>query len=580
MSDNKNTSDIKNVISDDINYMFNNNGEIIRDDKPYIIIKMDRDNNQVNDATDDLIYKHLESDYLGAFKSYLKILKYKLNEDISDKNYDDIKELIKDNNKDYVESYLYLNQRCYDLQNKKIRDKYILHTSNAITSIQMDNIKKYVVSKDTTIKEILNNNVILSEQIKNVISKDDLKEIQEQVLKQLDTTTSDAEQLLKDAIFNITFTKQKKVINDRVKNNTSYYRSINRYYKQIDELLIKLRDKYQNQISNIINSDNLYEVQKVKQPKDKTYPLIGYRLFNGSYELNKPYNLNDYNRHKDPINIVINIDEAEYYNFSSLPILYDLCNNNNQIRLLAIDYPLFMAFTQLSIKNGANIPIGIEDAFKHIVENKEVRLRKSNKSYNIYTERMLFFNKLKMTYKIIDKNTKEVLKELVDPMAILGNKRHQQNDGKIKGYIIEGSAVLTLMNDLKSIYGVDFMATYKLSSEYMNDGQKNDIEILNMKAYILPGLLIRKNSKQRIDERQPLINLDELYNQTAILKGKTELNIDDKKTLHNQINTYLNYLINKNLLSDYGYSSDKNKMLSINNLKTQKQRNIKYLKIK
>ena len=239
-----------------------------------------------------------------------------------------------------------------------------------------------------------------------------------------------------------------------------------------------------------------------------------------------------------------------------------------------------MAFTQLNNENGGNIPITLEDAFLNIVENKEVRLRKSNKSYNIYTERLLYLDRLKLTFNIVDAKTKQNIYTLKDPTALLENKRVLLNSNKKTAYIIGSSAVLTLINAINKIYNIDFMASYKLSAEFINDKQNNDIEILNMKYYILPSILVRNNSKKRIDTRQPLINLDDLYKQTAILKGKTELNTDDKKTLHNQINTFLNHLVNKNLISDYSYASDKYKMLSVDNLKVQKQRNIKYLKVK
>ena len=239
-----------------------------------------------------------------------------------------------------------------------------------------------------------------------------------------------------------------------------------------------------------------------------------------------------------------------------------------------------MAFTQLNNENGGNIPITLENAFLNIVENKDVRLRKSNKSYKVYTERMLYLDRLKLTYSIVNAKTKEIIGQLKDPTSLLANSRYELNNGKKTAYIIGASAVLTLINDINKLYNIDFMASYKISAEFINDKQNNDIEILNMKYYILPSLLQRVNSKKRLDTNQPLINLDDLYKQTAILKGKTELSIDDKKTLHNQINTFLNHLINKNLISDYSYASDKNRKLSINNLKMQKQRNIKYLKVK
>lgn len=586
-------------ISDDINYMFDSNNNLIKDDKPYIIIKADEDNNKISDnASDNGIIKQLEKEYIKRFKAYIKRLKYRLNQDIDKLSDAELSKIIIKNNADYLDTYIYLNQRCYNLIDKDTKNNYLMYLSRAITNLQMDNILKYIVANKITIEEFLNQKNINASDLVFIISKEDIESLQDLVKEQItikdvkgasnkdlqefvnDFNLSDTEFLLKDAIYNLTYFKQEDILNQKIANNLKYYQDINKYYKQVDKLLNELKDKYQTKRNTAIIIDNTDDFKDIKQPTNKTYPLIGQQLFNGIYELNKKYNLNNYNRHKDPINITINIDEDNLNNFSSLPILADLYNNNNQIALLPIDFPLFMAFTQLNNENGGNIPITLEDAFLNIVENKEVRLRKSNKSYNIYTERLLYLDRLKLTFNIVDAKTKQNIYTLKDPTALLENKRVLLNSNKKTAYIIGASAVLTLINAINKIYNIDFMASYKLSAEFINDKQNNDIEILNMKYYILPSILVRNNSKKRIDTRQPLINLDDLYKQTAILKGKTELNTDDKKTLHKQINTFLNHLVNKNLISDYSYASDKNKMLSVDNLKVQKQRNIKYLKVK
>lgn len=589
----------KDNISDDIDYMFDKNNNLIKDDKPYLIIKSDDDNNKnSDDASDNSIIKQLQKEYIKRFKAYIKRLKYRLKQDINKLSDAELSKIIIKNNADYLETYIYLNQRCYNLIDKNTKNDYLVYLSRAITNLQMDNILKYIVANKITIEEFLNQKNISTSDLVYVISKEDLEDLKvlikehittkdnidtkDKELKEFinDFNLSDIEFLLKDAIYDLTYQKQENILNQKITNNLKYYQDINKYYKQIDKLLIDLRDKYQTKRQKAFIIDNTDDIKDIKQPINKTYPLIAQQLFSGIYGLNKEYNLNNYNRHKDPINITINIDEDNLNDFSSLPILADLYNNNNQIALLPIDLPLFMAFTQLNNTNGGNIPITLEDAFLNIVENKEVRLRKSNKSYNIYIERMLYLDRLKLTYKIVNAKTKEIIGYLKDPTSLLANSRYELNNGSKTAYIIGASAVLTLINDINKLYGIDFMASYKLSAEFINDKQNNDIEILNMKYYILPSILTRVNSKKRLDTRQPLINLENLYNQTAILKGKIELNTDDKKTLHNQINTFLNYLVKKNLISDYSYASDKNKMLSVDNLKPQKQRNIKYLKIK
>ncbi len=452
------------------------------------------------------------------------------------------------------------------------KTKYIYNKNGNIPFTDKDkknlpqNIKETITFENKTYKKYSNNTLInissKKAEYKELFNGADyvsVKDIKNKIIE-LDFLTDVLTGEIKNIIKNTTDVKDIKNIEDDIEDIKSLIRFIDNI--QTDKI------------------DDIENTQIIKQPKNKTYPLIGHQLFNGIYQLNKNYNLNSYNRHKDPINIEISIDEDNLNDFSSLPILADLYNNNNQIALLPIDYPLFMAFTQLNNENGGNIPITLEDAFLNIVENKDVRLRKSNKSYKVYTERMLYLDRLKLTYSIVNAKTKEIIGQLKDPTSLLANSRYELNNGKKTAYIIGASAVLTLINDINKLYNIDFMASYKISAEFINDKQNNDIEILNMKYYILPSLLQRVNSKKRLDTNQPLINLDDLYKQTAILKGKTELSIDDKKTLHNQINTFLNHLINKNLISDYSYASDKNRNLSINNLKMQKQRNIKYLKVK
>ena len=437
-----------------------------------------------------------------------------------------------DKDKERLESnpnnHKYINNQKYIKLNQGV-----LININNYKSPRKDKYKKLFNNADYITTEDITNKIIELAILKGVLTDDDIKDI----------------------IDNINTTKTENI--EDIKELAKFFSDIK-------------KDKI----------DDTEDTQIIKQPKNKTYPLVGQQLFNGIYKLNKEYNLNNYNRHKDPINITINIDEDNLNDFSSLPILADLYNNNNQIALLPIDYPLFMAFTQLNNENGGNIPITLEDAFLNITENKEVRLRKSNKSYKIYTERLLYLDKLKLTFNIVDAKTKQNIYTLKDPIALLENKRVLLNSNNKTAYIIGASSVLTLINAINKIYDIDYMASYKLSAEFINDSQNNDIEILNMKYYILPNILVRNNSKKRLNTNQPLINLDDLYKQTAFLKNKAELSTDDKKTLHNQINTFLNHLINKNLISDYSYASDKNKKLTIDNLKMQKQRNIKYLKVK
>lgn len=580
--------------SDEIDFIYDNKGNILKDNKPYIIIKQNEDNNIYKGLSDDAIILDLQDEYLQRFKAYIKSLNQRLKQDLTNVSEDRLKELIKANNIDFLDNYIYLNRRCYDLLDKVIKENYIFYVSRAIADLQVKNIFKYCKAHNLDIEDFLTKVNIDTDKIDLTISKEDLKQVQfivkEQITLKADTkddlkefidafNLSDIEFLLNDAIFSITQPKQTEYINKKVNDNLDYYKSINKYYKQINKLLKQITNKYKDKLDELTDVNNLLPQM---DKKNKPYPLIATKLFNGNIvNIGREFNLNSVNgdRHKDPINITISIDEDKLNDFSSLPILADL-GQQNKIALLPIDLPLFIAFTKINSINGGNKPITLEDAFNDIVESKEVRLRKSNKSYDIYQDRLLYLDRLNMVFSIVDAKTKNNIYTLKDPTPLLANSRVLLNSNKKTAYIIGASAIITLIKALNKIYGVDFLASYNIDKKYINDNQPNTIEIINMKYYLLPKVLQYGNSKKRLDTAQNLINLEDLYTSTAILKGKQELSKKDKETLKGQVNTYLNHLINKGLISDYSYASDKNKRLSVDNLKLQKQRDIKYIRVK
>jgi hypothetical protein len=61
------------------------------------------------------------------------------------------------------------------------------------------------------------------------------------------------------------------------------------------------------------------------------------------------------------------------------------------------------------------------------------------------------------------------------------------------------------------------------------------------------------NSKGRLNTYNPKINLNQLYEQTALLKGVDELSKTEKARLRQSINKYLEHLKNKGLLLEYDY---------------------------
>jgi len=75
------------------------------------------------------------------------------------------------------------------------------------------------------------------------------------------------------------------------------------------------------------------------------------------------------------------------------------------------------------------------------------------------------------------------------------------------------------------------------------------------------------NSSKNGKVYNPHINLEDLYNQTALLKNKKELTRGEKGRVREEIEIYLNHLKSKNLLKAYDYapfneieSKDNNKL--------------------
>ena len=100
----------------------------------------------------------------------------------------------------------------------------------------------------------------------------------------------------------------------------------------------------------------------------------------------------------------------------------------------------------------------------------------------------------------------------------------------------------------------DYITTFNVANSYINDSQSNTIDILNMKYYIIIKILQMGNSKERLNKYNPKINLEQLYEQSALLKNVDELSKDDKAKLRGKVNKYLEHLKGKGLLIDYDYT--------------------------
>jgi hypothetical protein len=574
--------------ADDIGFMYDENSNIIKDNNPYLAISINTIKNHPIEPT--YISEQKDKTNLLKFKEYLQRLKDRYNQDLSNTTEDELKDLIRTNNYDFISSYLALTQRCYNLLDEDAKNSYIMKLSDAITNLQVYQINHYLKDNKLNIEDFITKVDIKTAEVDLIIAEADLINIQVNVrekIKILDADNLDDKLdqimfLLKEGIFTLTNDIQTKEINLNIKDNIKYYKTIQDYYKDTDTLIKQISKKYQTKLNELQTTETYTEGIKPTEGT-KQYPLIATKLFNGNLiPLNKSTNINSINgdRHKDPINITISIDDKDLTDLSTLPTIIDLYKNDNKVALLPIDLPLWLSLEKLNILNGGNKPITLEDAFNDMVEDKNVRLRKTNKSYAIYQDRLLQLDKYKMVFSIVDAKTKKNIYTLKDSTSLLANSRVLLESTNKIAYLIGASSVLALVKAINKIYGIDFLASYNIDKEYLNDGQDNDIIILNMKYYIIPKILQYGNSKKRLDTAQNKINLDDLYTSTAILKGKKELSLKDRKTLKKQVDIYVNHLVSKGLINDYSYASDRTQTLSVDELKKVKQRDIKYLKVK
>ena len=345
-----------------------------------------------------------------------------------------------------------------------------------------------------------------------------------------------------NALININdIEKDKKERYKKSFNNADYVSvkdildEITNIVKAIDDLNIQIADKKGKPIKNII-------------PTNHTFNLVAPKIFNTTYRLGKYTKIDKDNNLDYDVKINITTDKID----DLRDIIFQEDITNKQLSLLPIDLALFIGFTELSAVNGNNIPINMQDALRYITESKNLRLKDSKKLVKVYEDRLRAFDKFKAKAIITNKETNKQIRFL-DPIAILENARVLDTSTNQISYIIGRSAILVILNYLAEQSKTDYLTTFNIANSYINDNQSNTIYTLNMKYYLIIKILQMGNSKDRLNKYNPKINLDQLYEQTALLKN-TKLSKDDKAKLRVKINKYLEHLKRKGLLTDYSYT--------------------------
>lgn len=485
-------------------------------------------------------------------KTYISILDDIIN-NLNDLLVKNVKDL---SDKEIKEDIEYINNEIDNYTNSLLLDNCIdraINTaskfSNAIAFIQTQEIKN-TIGVDAfyqlvdfnnlpfksyvsplllyEVKSLANNKDLLNE-IYKVKTKDELLELDISGLQQRETNS-----YLEDFINQPRF----KELYFRVQSKTN----------KINDLFNKVNKKYGNEVLIKVNKNKI-----VKQPQKMSIDLNLPKIFNNTYLFNKYTSIDKNGNGKYDIQLNIN---ADINNLDDIKELRDVIFidefSKQQLTLLPIDLALFVGFTNLNALNGNNVLISLSDVFKYISEDKSVRVRKGQKGYNTYVDKMRAFRTFKAKSVIKDRATNKPLIEFKDAIPILDNYEVIENGKEVK-YVIGASAILSILNWLSSYEGIDYKTTYSTANQYINDGQSNTIEIINMKYGILIKVLQMKNRANKDAVANHKISLDDLYNQTALIKGK-ELSRTDKKRLRDNVEHFLKHLKTKNLLSSYQYT--------------------------
>ena len=487
-----------------------------------------------------------EKNILKDINDYIKYLKKLYDEDISNITADELKNKATEFNLKFLNVYVAnITRNAVDLIDTS--DDYASNLASVVADLQLYEIKK--IGIDAFIKLDLDTDTSL----KQLMQITSLKQAQKDIKNEVIDTSSDAitDAVLKTILFGNQLYDSLVQTANIIEHNKKYYQNIHKKYLTIKKLHKDIHNKY---IDRDLEINKYATAITPKQPKQKPINLYGAKIFNNTYPLNRYTSIDQNNNGKYDIKLKITY-ENELKDLRDIIFVDDI--NKQQLSLLPIDLAIFVGFTTINNLNGSNIPITLSDAFKFISEDKSMRVRKNQKAYQLYDDKMQMFKSFKVKSIIKDRETKKTLIEFKDAIPILENYKVHIASKDDYGYIIGASAILSILNFLAEQQDTDYLTTLTTSQKYINDRQKNTIEILNMKYYLVIKVMQKNNAKNRGIEYQPYINLDDLYKQTAQLKGKTELNKTERARLRASINTYLEHLKDKNLLTSFDYKTIK-----------------------
>ena len=529
----------------DINYAIDlNTGDVKQNNHTALIVG----NIYPKDNTPTELHDKLYDYYLESIQDFKKeIQKYKT------KRYKTSKTLNKDIytfnklfDRDYYNGF---NLRVKDLLNDNIKSLQIEQRARAYTQIQCNSIQEYTIK---AFLECNTNDLVQDSTHTTLLNASDLMLLQQQMHKL--NIKEDKEQditKLYNCIYDIILDLMTIDIKREIQDNSKFYSKVHQLYQDINKDIIDIVNRFNTIAINITDATNKIEIQ---QPSIKKLPLLVPKIFNNTY-INSKYTT-IYDTAQLTLQIMLNLD-IKTSDFRENIIFYDNLTKK-RIDLLPIDYAIFIACTELNATNKSlsgirgNIPITIDSIVQYIADNDKLyNTKKRQKALYEYIKDRLLLYKSCIIDAIYSTNGK-IEKLYQDPIPILQNTHYNDPLNKdADSYIIGASAILTIIAQIETIEGKQYLASYTKAREYINDSQNNTIEILNIKYYILPKVLQQLNTKSKREVYNPKISLQDMYKSIALLKGKETLSRQEEKRARDTALKFLQHLKTKNILQDF-----------------------------
>lgn len=210
---------------------------------------------------------------------YLELLEQRASEDISNTNIDEILDLIKLNNVAFFQYYATkIQPNLFDLYDESAQDSYAFKTFSYLMSLQLSEIER--IGYDTFSNLNLNDS---DSDFTKCFSIKTLKEMQKDIKKSYITDEEKSEEqknLLFINIMPIETERIKNSIKKDVEKNKTFYEERHKKYERLKELLVIIKDKYENRLNEIRDKNTNIDTEKYLYKNEITtnFQLIDNRL--------------------------------------------------------------------------------------------------------------------------------------------------------------------------------------------------------------------------------------------------------------------------------------------------------------